>query len=323
MDMPISEGQPHRPATGESSKGIPLSFNRPPAPDLEPWVGRVMVAITDAAPDAVASGVLCNDAAYIRTAVDSHWTVDTADRTMTFENQTFLCGQHVHAMPLRYIGPIKVAGIMLRPGAMRLLFGKDDGNMLQRINYFDEIGIADREVTGLYRPGMAAEDWLGALEEWLRQHIRRIGARAPDALCQRFEEAAFADPNQSVGELADRHAVTTRTLQRTVRRDFGMTPKQVMRRARILDLAARLCGVADEEEEDIFLRFFDQSHLIREFTHFFGITPRAFRSERNALLTLSLEIRQARRLELLDRIAPGAVRPWMRKPFLPHPVHGG
>ncbi|MDX1703059.1 MAG: helix-turn-helix domain-containing protein [Altererythrobacter ishigakiensis] len=294
-----------------------MSFNRSPADDLSPWVGRVMVAITHATPDAAANGVLCNDAAYVRTAVDAHWTVETADRTMEISGQTFLCGQHDHAMPLQYKGPIKVAGMMLRPGAMRALFGVNDGTMLQRISYFNEIGIPDKEVTGLYHPGIEASTWLEKLEHWLRQHIVRSEAPLPDPLSQRFEEAAFADPNQSVTDFADQHCVTTRTLQRTIRRDFGLTPKQVLRRARILDLAARLCGVADEAEEEIFLRFFDQSHQIHEFTRFFGITPHAFRAERNALLTLSLEIRQARRLELLDRIAPGAVRPWMRKPFLP------
>lgn len=276
-----------------------------------------MVAITHAAPDAIANGVLCNDAAYIRTAIDAHWTVETADRTMEFADQTFLCGQHSRAMPLQYLGPIKVAGIMLRPGAMRALFGVEDGAMLQRISYFDEIGIADREVTGLYHSGIAAEDWLMAIEEWLRQRIARKQWPQLDPLSMRIEEAAFTDPNQPVQDLADTLEVSQRTLERAAKRDFGLTPKQIMRRARILDLAARLCGVADEEEEEIFLRFFDQSHQIREFTHFFGITPHAFRRERNALLTLSLEIRQARRIELLHRIAPGAVRPWMQKPFLP------
>ena len=87
-----------------------------------------------------------------------------------------------------------------------------------------------------------------------------------------------------------------------------------MRRARVLDCAARLCGVADEaEEDDILLRFFDQAHQIREFRSFFGMTPKQFRLRRSGLLTLSLEIRQARRLELLNRIQPDAIRPWMRE----------
>jgi AraC-like DNA-binding protein len=139
-------------------------------------------------------------------------------------------------------------------------------------------------------------------------------------LSRRFEEASFADPNQSITDFADQNGVTARTLQRVIKRDFGLTPKQVMRRARTLDLATKLCGVADEnEEEDIYLRFFDQSHQIREFIAFFGMTPRQFLTDRQALLTLSLEIRQARRLELLDRVAPDAVRPWMRDPVLPAP----
>lgn len=272
-----------------------------------------MVALTQAEPKTSASGLLCNDAAYIRTAIDADWTVQASDRTLDIRNQTFLCGQHDRAMPLNYVGPIKVVGLMLRPGAMRTLFGIDDAAMLNRISYFDEIGLTDSAVSGLYRPGIDAREWLQAAEEWLRQHIARVGAKSPEPLSQRFEEAAFADPNQLIVDFANRHGTSTRTIERIVKRDFGLTPKQVMRRARVLDLAARLCDVADEDEEDIFLRFFDQSHLIREFTRFFGITPHAFRANRNALLTLSLEIRQARRLELLDRIAPGAIRPWMRR----------
>ena len=95
-----------------------------------------------------------------------------------------------------------------------------------------------------------------------------------------------------------------------------MTPKQVMRRARILDLAARLCGVADEEEDEILLRFFDQAHQIREFHAFFHMSPGEFQRQRSGLVTLSLEIRQARRLEMLERIRPGAVRPWMKRTFM-------
>jgi hypothetical protein len=64
------------------------------------------------------------------------------------------------------------------------------------------------------------------------------------------------------------------------------------------------------------LRFFDQAHQIREFHTFFAMTPGEFQTKRSGLLTLSLEIRQARRLELLDRIHPDAVRPWMRRTLL-------
>ncbi|MXO91260.1 helix-turn-helix domain-containing protein [Pontixanthobacter aquaemixtae] len=306
------------PETGATKDGVPLSFNRPPAPDLEPWLGRIMVAVAHAPDSTVDSGLLCNDAGYVRTAIGVDWTVETADGELEIRDETFLCGQHSKAMPLKFAGGIKVAGFMLRPGAIRALWGKDDGKLVDRIKPMEFVGVADEELTGLHTPDISPEDWLLSIENWLRTMIAQKGLPVPEQLSQRFEEASFADPNQSINEFADANNVTARTLQRIIKRDFGLTPKQVMRRARTLDLAARLCGVADEEEEEeMYLRFFDQSHQIREFIAFFGMTPRQFMTDRQGLLTLSLEIRQARRLELLDRVAPDAVRPWMRDPLLP------
>lgn len=306
------------PRTGATPDGVPLSLNRPPADDLAPWLGRIMVAIADAPADLAVSGLLCNDATYVRTAIGVDWTCGTADGEVRIRDESFLCGQHSKAMPLDYVGGIKVAGFMLRPGAMRALFGVDESKLLDRLKPMELGGVADRELTGLYHDAIGPEEWLTAIEDWLRLHIARNGVRPPDALSQKFELASFADPNLEIQDFVDENAVTARTLQRVIKRDFGLTPKQVMRRARTLDLAARLCGVADEEEEeDIYLRFFDQSHQIREFTAFFGMTPREFVTDRQGLLTLSLEIRQTRRLEMLDRLQPNAIRPWMREPFVP------
>lgn len=315
-----AEPPEHRPVTGATADGRPLSYNRPPAPDLQPWVGRVMVALTNASPDTRTNGLLCNDAAYLRVAVDAHWEVETSDGPVPVHDRAFLTGQHRRCMRLDYRGPIRVVGMMLKPGAVRAIWGQDDASLVQRLVPLGDLGIDEGEALRTYSPGIAGEVWLRAMESWLRRTIAMADARAPDTVSQAFELIAFSDPSRPLAGVCDELGITPRSLQRRVGRDFGLTPKQVLRRARVLDLASRLCGVADErEEEDILLRFFDQSHLIREFQAFFGITPNAFRQQRNALLTLSLEIRQARRLELLDRLAPGAVRPWMRAPFLPMP----
>ncbi len=306
------------PLTGETMDGVPLSLNRAPAADLAPWISRLMVALVETPDDFETAGQLCNDAAYVRTAVEGQWAVEMQGGELPLHNETFLCGQHSHVMPLKCTGHIKVAGFMLRPGAMRHLFGAKPEAMVDRIVGMDEVGVADRELTGLYRSDIGAEEWLLAIECWLRDWIDKSAPSRPDPISQRLEEAAFADPNQSLADFAEANDITLRTLQRSVKRDFGLTPKQVMRRARTLDMAARICGVADEAEEaDFLLRFFDDSHLIREFTGFFGTTPTRFAAERNSILTLSLEIRQSRRLETLERIAPDAVRPWMRAPFQP------
>jgi len=308
----------YTPLTGATPDGVPLARNRLPATDLMPWVSRVMAALADAPVDAMSTGYLCNDAGYIRTAIGADWTTKTADGLLPLRDESFICGQHTQAMELTYRGPVIVAGIMLKPGAMRAIWGIDDGALIDRIKPMALAGIDDRALTGLYTRGMSADSWLEAIEGWLRHEIATRQPAKPDYLAQRLEQAAFADPNIAPGEFCAREGVLPRQLQRVCKRSFGMSPKHVLRRARVLDLAARMCGVADaQEEEEFMLRYFDQSHLIRDFSEFFGGTPRQFMANRQPLLTLSLEIRQARRLELLDRIAPDAVRPWMRQEFAP------
>ncbi|MEM7667029.1 MAG: helix-turn-helix domain-containing protein [Pseudomonadota bacterium] len=302
--------------TGSTGDGIPLSLNRAPDERLAPWVGRSMVAFAYERNRTPVDGRLCNDLAYLRCAVGVDWTAGTADGPLAIRDETFLCGQHSKVMPLHYAGGIKVAGLMLRPGALQTLFGIDDEQMVDRIRPIEQAGIADATVTGLFNLDLEPEEWLASLENWLAQHIEDNDLQPPDALSQALELQSFIDPNRELRDFAEEQGVSPRTVERAARRDFGMTPKQVMRRARILDLAARLCGVADEEEDEIMLRFFDQAHQIREFQAFFGMTPVQFQDQRDELLTLSLEVRQARRLETLDRIDPGSVRPWMRKPFL-------
>jgi hypothetical protein len=73
-----------------------------------------------------------------------------------------------------------------------------------------------------------------------------------------------------------------------------------------------LRGVADADEaEALMLRYYDQSHLIRDFIALIGMSPRQFVQRPQPLMTFCLETRQARRLEMLDRLAPGESPPWL------------
>ena len=307
---------PLSPATGATADGVPLAFNRAPDAHLRDWVGRSMVAVAHGSDATVLQGLLCNDASYLRSAVAIDWVARTADGPMPIRDMTFLCGQHSEAMSLDYTGGIQVAGLMLRPGALRALFGLSERELVERTVPVEAVNIPDREVTGIHASNSTPAQWLKGIEDWLVDFIARKSPEPPHPISRALEFQSFADPNRTVGEFAEEQGVSQRTVERRARLDFGLSAKQILRRARVLDSAARLCGVADEEEaEDILLRFFDQAHQIREFRNFFGMTPREFRLRRSGLLTLSLEIRQARRLEMLDRLQANAIRPWMREPL--------
>ena len=182
---------------------------------------------------------------------------------------------------------------------------------VDRIAPCETIGLSSQAALEALDAGTSPEAWLQTLENLMRVEVARNGYVKPDPITVMFEALAFTNPNASIVEFAREFEVDLRKLERTVHRDFGMAPKQVLRRARALDMASHLRGVADEQEgAELALRYYDQSHLIHEFMDLFGMSPSQFIARPQPLMTLALESRQARRLEAIDRLDPGARRPW-------------
>lgn len=291
--------------------GQPISYSRAPAGDLERWVGRFYVTIVGAPPEHQLDCGLLSDFACIRMQLRGRWTATTADGTKTSDRAAMLFGPHSRRMPISVKGSFVSVGIFLRPVVCHALNGPDISSLTDRLATFTELGMPEERWLDLFDPADSPEDWVKAMEYEMRSLIADRAVREPDPISARFEAAAFADPTVNIAQIANEFGVEQRRLERIVRRDFGMPPKQVLRRARALDMASHLRGVADHDEaESIALRYYDQSHLIREFTALFGMSPRQFVDRPQPLMTLGLETRQARRLEEIRRLEPGEVKPW-------------
>ncbi|WP_082701038.1 helix-turn-helix domain-containing protein [Erythrobacter sp. YT30] len=301
------------PRSGMTRSGMPLSFNRAPAPDLDPWIARIVVAKVDAPSDFELTCGICNDIAFQRVLLGGEWIAHTAEGPVNVGEEAILLGPHSRHMAVQCKGTLSTVNVGFRPGAKRQLFGITAAEIVDRIVRVDKFELVGDDGKPIFDPDGEAIEWAQQLEEKVREYVRKHDPLPPDPISSAFELASFADPNIAPGDFAESHNISLRQLERVVRRDFGLTPKTVLRRARALDLAAQMLGLSDErEEEEFLLRYFDQSHLIREFQAFFGITPQAFRSSERLLLTINLETRAARRLEELHRIKPGQKRPWQK-----------
>lgn len=301
------------PLTGATRAGQPLSLNRAAAPDMAPWVARIMSAEVNAPPGTIIRCGMFNDSANVRVLFHGRWGADTADGPARYnlgnEGQALFFGAHTRRMPITVDGSFQVVGLSLRPGAEHAMGGLPPRLSMDRIIDFDAI-VGHGRLGGRFDVGASHDAWADRFEALLREFIERRAPPLPDPVTNAFDRFAFVSPAAPVAEFLEGYGVTQRTLERIVRRDFGITPKQVLRRARALDMASQLLGVAaPEEAEALTLRFFDQSHQIREFTHFFGMTPQQLARQPNPLLRITLEGRQARRLEELKRIEPGTT-PW-------------
>ena len=299
------------PLHGVTRDGQPISYNRAPAADLAPWIARLYATVVDLPEGHRIDCGLLNDTAVIRVQLKGAWTAETAAGPRAFGRAALFFGPQTRRMPVSVTGSFISVGVALRPGTGHAFRGIDTADYLDQLLHCDELDLPGEAALSALDRTADPESWLVMLEAMIRQVVNHEGAAVPDPVSARFEVLAFTDPTITVADAAGICGVTQRQLERIVRRDFGLPPKQVLRRARALDMASSLRGVADQAEaEELALRFYDQSHLIREFTKLFGMSPSQFVARSQPLLTFTLESRQARRLELIERLEPGAVRPW-------------
>jgi len=291
--------------------GQPISYSRAPAADLAPWIGRLYVTIVDAPADyRLACGIL-NDTAMLRIQLRGAWVAETANGREQMDRAALFFGPNTRRMPITVTGSFTSVGLALRPGACHALGIPSLDTLCDRLAPLETIGLSSARWMGLFPEDASPEDWCLTMESELRRLITQRQVAEPDPVTTCVEAAAFANPETTVAALARQCGSEQRRLERLVRRDFGLPPKQVLRRARALDMASHLRGVADlQEAEALALRYYDQSHLIREFTALFGMSPRQFVEAPQPLMTLALETRQVRRLETIARIAPGGIKPW-------------
>lgn len=96
-----------------------------------------------------------------------------------------------------------------------------------------------------------------------------------------------------LSDLERRAAYSGRQLQRLVERYFGVSPKQLVRKYRVLRVAALLQSpeTSDEQVAGLINLFYDQSHLIREMRHYMGRTPARLKGGNDPLLAAATGLR--------------------------------
>ena len=310
-DRSDNQRQPILSSLKETLDGLPLSANRAPAEDLRPWVARVFATNVELDPSNELNCGFLSDSPALRMLFAGEWQATSSDGPKRYRNEALLFGPQSQVMPVSVKGSFLTLTVVLTPGATRTFGPYPVAATVDRIVPYSAFGFDHDALFARFKEKERPEDRLLEVERIMREYIEHKGFPEPDPITRAFDMAALADPNVAVSEFAEEHGIALKTVERVVKRDFGMVPKKVLRRARVLDMAAALCGVADEEEADeMALRYFDQSHLSRDFATFFKMTPAQFAARRQPLMTLTLEVRQARRLELLGRLDPDQKRPW-------------
>jgi methylphosphotriester-DNA--protein-cysteine methyltransferase len=267
--------------------------NYPPSDDLSSFVRRHYVFSADLPPGHIIDDRILSETAFARIIVRGNWTSPIEGAWYASPGSALLFGGNIRPFPVIVEGPFTVAGFGIRPRAWRALFAAQAADLLDRAeplrNYWGKI--ADDMAAEV----MQAQDdaaMIAAMERAIRAQLDVIGRWSTDSQVASFETLARTDSTIRIDEAARRLKLSVGQMERRVRAGYGITPKMVLRRSRFLELASALRGMTTPAEQYLaVLRFFDQSHINREFRQFSGLTPRNFKAAHTPLFDAGLILR--------------------------------
>ncbi len=176
----------------------------------------------------------------------------------------------------RLTGLGKGLGVRFRPGGFRPFYRQPIAALSDRVVPARQVfgPAADEACAAAMAPGAGDTAMIAAAERLLRG----FGAE-PDPVTARVAamvERISTDPGlRRVTALAGVFGVPERRLQRLFAEYVGVSPKWVIRRARLLEAARRADAgeVVDWAELALDLGYADQAHLTRDFTATLGVSP--------------------------------------------------
>lgn len=276
-----------------------LSRTYRPSPDLAPYVRRFYVFEADLPDSAEIKDFLLSETAFIRVLIRGEWAGEVSPGTWKMPARALFFGANAYPFRVRVRGGFSVAGAALRPSGWRSLFRNSHQDYADRLLPLSDVWrqhSGDIEADIANAPDDAGK--IGVLERVLRQKLDLIGRRQIDEALARFETIARTDPRRRIEDIAEELGLSMRQFARRCQASFGLTPKSIMRRSRFLDMAAAMRGLSTPSEQDLAaLRYYDQSHLGREFKRFTGMTPNAFAHAVTPLQTAGLKLREESKYE--------------------------
>ena len=208
-------------------------------------------------------------------------------------------GANSRPLRVRVKGGFAVTGFAVRPSGWHALFRKPHSGFTDRMLPLQELwgDLADRLIAGV-ADAHDDEAQLRVMEDVIRNRIVELQRPVVDAQMAQFEVIARTDSTMLVENAAVAVGLSVRQFERRCLASFGLTPKGVLRRSRFLDSATALRGFSSPTETELdALRYFDQSHLNREFRRYTGMTPRTFNNAVTPLQTAGLKLREESRFE--------------------------
>lgn len=225
-----------------------------------------------------------------------NWLIETRPGEWVSAPRALFLGGSSRPLPIRIRGDFKAVGMGIRPSAWRMLFDDPAEAWINRSVALAQIwgkGWADLDTA--VRAACDDATIIAAIEGALRARLVLRGGRTLiDPVIAQFETIARHDSMIRVDAAARQLGLSVRQFERRCHASWGLSPKMILRRSRFLDIATAMRGLVSPDDQQLAaLRYFDQSHLTREFRFFVDMTPRRFLLSATPLFSAGLKLRAA------------------------------
>ncbi len=269
------------------------SRNYAPSDDLKPFIRRHYVFEGDMPSDFSIEDELISETCFVRFPLRGQWVGRLDSGEMGSVGRAALCGANFKPFPVRVEGSFLVAGFAVRPSAWRALFNEPAAELNDRMVPLSDCwpGIAERLTLEL-DSAMTDQAMVNAIEAGIRARLAEMKKPRVDEKVAIFEEIARTESTLKIEDVADRMSLSIGQAERRVRACYGSTPKVVLRRSRFLELATAMRGLGSADNQHLaVLRYFDQSHINREFRQFAARNPSDFKRAKTPLFDVGLQLR--------------------------------
>jgi len=289
------------PANAALTNQVALSYLAPPE-DLAGLFGPLYLFLAD---KAEVSDHTRADFAQIRfmLAGAGHYVFQDGRQVVT--PPCCMLGPTSAATRFEVAGPMRVLGVSVLPLGWSALGAGDASAVADDLfDLAERFGDAWTRLFAEIAALTDAEEIAALVWPFLRARVRKV-SDAESAFVAAVDEWLADERSPRVDALQGTTGLSSRQIARLCNRIYGFAPKYLARKYRALRCALILArdniewsDLCDEGA------FYDQSHFIREFKHFIGLTPSQLRDDASLVIRLTMNRRDvAGRIANLSRIS--------------------
>jgi AraC-like DNA-binding protein len=199
----------------------------------------------------------------------------------------FLYGQTVHHRELHTSGPLKTVGICFYPHVLHSVFGLDANELTDTcvdINLL--LRVQEKSLIEQLNEAPRTTSQITLLSDYLLKKIRHNNRDRDVTTDYALTTFFTSQGNVSLKELQELLNVSERSLERNFKQRVGISPRLFARICRFQASLRQLRNSSHHKLSDIAFDngYADQSHFIRAFKEFTGLSPYQYQKQTNELI---------------------------------------